>query len=140
MLGSVPNFNNGAVVAVVMLIPSALSILLLNYLEKFNFRYNKTGEVEIERSRIRDIVCAALSIAILICALSIFLVIAIIPFVEMWPYRLGFSLEHITSLFTDDSLLSIYVNFADRGDPYRGLRNDIGLRSRARDVEKSDKQ
>lgn len=110
MLGSVPNFNNGAVVAVVMLIPSALSILLLNYLEKFNFRYNKTGEVEIERSRIRDIVCAALSIAILICALSIFLVIAIIPFVEMWPYRLGFSLEHITSLFTDDSLLSIYVN------------------------------
>ena len=28
----------------------------------------------------------------------------------MWPYRLGFSLEHITSLFTDDSLLSIYVN------------------------------
>ena len=38
MLGSVPNFHNGAVVAVVVLIPSVVSIALLHYLEKYNVR------------------------------------------------------------------------------------------------------
>lgn len=33
MLGSVPDFNNGAVVAMVMLIPSVISIGVLKYLE-----------------------------------------------------------------------------------------------------------
>ncbi|MCC8013861.1 MAG: ABC transporter permease subunit [Eubacterium sp.] len=110
MLGSVPNFSNGAVVAIVMLVPSALSILLLNYLEKFNFRYNKTTETELEKNIFRDIVLGALSVIILICVLSVFLVIVIIPFVEMWPYKLRFSLSHITSLFTDSSMLNIYIN------------------------------
>lgn len=41
MLGSLPNFNNGAVVAMVMLVPSVVSILLLHYLERYNVQYNK---------------------------------------------------------------------------------------------------
>ncbi|MCD7906013.1 MAG: ABC transporter permease subunit [Clostridiales bacterium] len=110
MLGSVPNFSNGAVVAIVMLVPSALSILLLNYLERFNFRYNKTTETEFEKNIFRDIVLGTLSVIILICVLSVFLVIVIIPFVEMWPYKLQFSLSHIISLFTDSSMLNIYIN------------------------------
>ena len=36
MLGSVPNFNKGAVVAMMMLLPSIISILVLSYLEKYN--------------------------------------------------------------------------------------------------------
>ena len=36
MLGSIPNFSNGAVVAVVMLLPSIAAIFIINYLEKFN--------------------------------------------------------------------------------------------------------
>lgn len=41
MLGGVPDFNRGAVVAVVMLLPSVLSILLLRWLEKYNIRYDR---------------------------------------------------------------------------------------------------
>ena len=41
MLGSVPNFNRGAVVAMMMLIPSVISIALLHYLERYNIRYTK---------------------------------------------------------------------------------------------------
>ena len=35
MLGGIPDFNRGAVVAVIMLIPSVGSILLLQILERF---------------------------------------------------------------------------------------------------------
>ena len=41
MLGSVPNFGNGAVVALIMIIPSVVSITVLHILEKYNVRYNK---------------------------------------------------------------------------------------------------
>ena len=34
MLGSIPDFNNGAVIAVLMLIPAVFGVLLLNYFEK----------------------------------------------------------------------------------------------------------
>ena len=40
MLGSIPDFAGGAVVAMTMLIPSIVSIALLHYLEKYNIRYN----------------------------------------------------------------------------------------------------
>ena len=39
MLGSVPDFNRGAVVAMSMLVPSVVSISLLHYLERYNIRY-----------------------------------------------------------------------------------------------------
>lgn len=45
MLGSVPDFNRGAVVAMVMLIPSVASIAVLSFLEKYNVRYNKISPV-----------------------------------------------------------------------------------------------
>ena len=35
MLGSVPDFHKGSVVAVMMLLPSIVSIALLRYLEKY---------------------------------------------------------------------------------------------------------
>lgn len=110
MLGSVPNFSNGAVVAVTMLLPSILSILLLNYLDRYNFRYNKTGEVELERAPFRDGMAGILAGLILLGVLSVFAVILVIPFVEMWPYKLRFSLSHITKLFADAGMLRIYIN------------------------------
>ena len=51
MLGSVPNFNNGAVIALSMLLPSILSISLLTYLEKYNIRYNKISQPEIKKNK-----------------------------------------------------------------------------------------
>lgn len=58
MLGSVPNFQNGAVVAMMMLLPSVLSISLLHYLERYNVRYNKISTIEITKNKRRDF-CAA---------------------------------------------------------------------------------
>ena len=58
MLGSIPNFHNGAVVAIVMLIPSIVSIGLLCFLERYNVRYNKISPVENRKNPVRDGLCA----------------------------------------------------------------------------------
>lgn len=50
MMGALPNFNNGSVIAVTMLIPSVISVILLRYMEKFNFRYNKISKYEVKKS------------------------------------------------------------------------------------------
>lgn len=110
MLGSVPNFNNGAVVALMMLLPSIVSILVLSYLEKYNIRYNKVSDIEMKKSRARDIFCALASAAILLCVVAIFAVIIIVPFIEEWPYRIHFTTEHFVSVFQDSELLLVVQN------------------------------
>ncbi len=85
MLGALPDFNKGAVIAVVMLIPSVASIILMAVLERFAIRYNKVTPVELEKSRVRDGVAGGLSVAVIVGVLSVFLVILIVPFIEMCP-------------------------------------------------------
>ena len=96
MLGSIPNFHNGAVVAVIMLIPSIVSILLLKFLERYNIRYTKISAIELKESRIRDGLCSLGSAIILICVFAVFAVIFIMPFIQEWP-RTRQSLRWITS-------------------------------------------
>lgn len=79
MLGSVPNFNRGAVVAIMMLLPSIISILILGYLDRYNIRYSKVSDIEKKKSRLRDMVCMVISAAILLCVTAIFAVIIIVP-------------------------------------------------------------
>lgn len=110
MLGSVPNFNNGAVVAIVMLLPSVISIGLLSYVEKYNIRYNKVSVVELRKSTVRDVVFGILSAVILISVLSVFAVIVLIPFIQEWPYRMAFTLEHFTNVLQDSVLLRVVKN------------------------------
>lgn len=110
MLGSVPDFGNGAVVAIIMLIPSIVSITVLNILEKYNVRYNKISPIELKKSRKRDAVCAVGSAVIMVGVLSVFAVIFIVPFVEEWPYRVSFTLEHFQTVFADSTLYGVYTN------------------------------
>lgn len=110
MLGSIPNFNTGSVAAVMMLIPSVGSFLLLTYIDRYNIRYNKISNVEIPKNKGRDIVFMILSLGILITVSAVFFVILVVPFVEQWPYRIVFSLEHVKAVFLDNTLMSIYKN------------------------------
>lgn len=110
MLGSLPDFNTGSAVSVIMLLPSVLSIILISVLNKYNIRYNKISVIELSKNRIRDIVLGLLSAVIIICILSVFVVIFVIPFVEQWPYRMNFSLKNITEIFSDSSLMNVYKN------------------------------
>ena len=110
MLGSIPNFGNGAVVALIMIIPSVVSITVLHILEKYNVRYNKISPIELKKGVKRDAVFAVLSGAVLVFALSMFVVMFITPFIEEWPYRMNFTLEHVQAVFEDRQLYGVYVN------------------------------
>ena len=110
MLGSVPDFGSGSVVAVTMLIPSVVSIGVLRYLERYNIRYTKLTAVELKKSPVRDISCASFSLLLILGILSIFAVIFVIPFVSEWPYDLHFTWDNIKNVFSDGGLLAVYEN------------------------------
>lgn len=110
MLGSVPNFNNGAVVAMIMLLPSVISIAVLSYLERYNIRYNKVSEIEMKKSPARDWIFMLLSGVILLCVMAVFSVIVIVPFIREWPYRITFTMEHFVTVFSDQALVKVVKN------------------------------
>ncbi len=110
MLGSVPNFGDGAVVAISMIVPSVVSILLLSYLDRFNFRYDKVTRETPTRHLGRDVTFGTLSVLIVLSIVLIFAVIFIIPFVKMWPYELHFTWQHFRDIFSKSQLFYIYRN------------------------------
>lgn len=110
MLGSIPDFAGGAVVAMTMLIPSIISIALLHYLEKYNIRYNKISTIELKKNYARDVVWGSLSVIINVIIIAIFAVIIIVPFVGEWPYRITFTFENFISVFQDNALLGVIKN------------------------------
>lgn len=108
MLGGIPDFNRGAVMAMVMLIPSIGSICILQLLERFNIRYNRISNADLRRNALRDGSWGISGTVISLAILSIFAVIFVVPLVEEWPYKTGFSLEHFQTVFADESLLVTY--------------------------------
>ena len=93
-----------------MIIPSVVSITVLHILEKYNVRYNKISPIELKKGVKRDAVFAVLSGAIIVCTLSMFVVMFVAPFIEEWPYRMNFTLEHVQAVFEDRQLYGVYVN------------------------------
>ncbi len=110
MLGSIPDLNTGSAVAIMMLIPSITSILLLTYLERYNIRYNKISMIELTKNKVRDISLGILSGAFLVSLLSVLAVIFVVPFVEQWPYKIVPTLDHVKAVFADQALVSVYEN------------------------------
>lgn len=110
MLGSIPNFNNGAVVAILMLIPAVFGVLLLSYLEKFNFHYDKFSETEMPENKPRDLFFGVIAILILLGMLSVFAVMFIAPFLTSYPYNLTFTFQHFIGVFESNDLRGVYTN------------------------------
>lgn len=110
MLGSVPNFGTGAVVALAMLVPSVASIALMSYLERFNIRYNKISIFEPKKNIARDIFLGITAVSICGAILVIFAVIFIVPFVTSWPYDMRFTLANIKQGLSSSNLTGVMLN------------------------------
>lgn len=110
MLGSIPNFANGAVVAMIMLLPSVLSIALLHYLEKYNIRYNKISTIEFKKNALRDVFWSLIGLMINVFVLAIFMVIFIVPFIQMWPYDMSLTLNHVEAVLMEPALIGVIEN------------------------------
>lgn len=110
MLGGVPDFNRGAVISVVMLLPSIVSILLLRFLERYNIRYDRISDADLRRNPGRDTAWGLSGAVLAILILCMFVVIFVVPLVERWPYQTGFTLEHFQEVFSDNELQTVYLN------------------------------
>lgn len=110
MLGGVPDFNRGAVISVVMLLPSIVSILLLRFLERYNIRYDRISDADLRRNPGRDTAWGLSGAVVSVLMLSLFVVIFVVPLVERWPYQMGFTLEHFQEVFADNELQRVYLN------------------------------
>lgn len=110
MLGSLPDFHQGAVIALFMLLPSIFSILLLNYLQRFNVRYNKISRDALKENVFRDSILSIFSVIIVLVIISIFAVVIVSPFVKAWPYDTSFSMDNFSNVVGDRSLNRVFGN------------------------------
>lgn len=110
MLGASPDFGKGSVVAIMMLLPSVVSILVQGYLDKKNFRYSKISVVELKKNKVRDIVLGTATLVPLFMLLSVFAVVFMIPFLNQWPYDKTFSLEVFFSRLGDPAISTTLKN------------------------------
>ena len=110
MLGGVPDFNRGAVISVVMLLPSIVSILLLRFLERYNIRYDRISDADLRRNPGRDTAWGLSGTVLAILILCMFVVIFVVPLVERWPYQTGFTLEHFQEVFSANEPPTVYLN------------------------------
>ncbi len=110
MLGVNPSFENGAVIAIMMLLPSVLSISLLQYLSRFNVTANAHNQVELKRSWWQDSIFGLAAMWIVLSVVGVFLVMFIAPLTENWPYILRFNAFTLQDVLTSESMMSTYKN------------------------------
>ena len=104
MMGAVPDFANGSVVAMAMLVPSIIAIVLLRYCDRLNFRYNKISMVHPVPDKLRDGGFLAFYLALTLLLLSVFAIMFIVPFVKRWPYQPWFTLETVKRIFAESAI------------------------------------
>jgi len=110
MLGAIPNFNSGSAIAMLMLVPAIFGVLFLNYLEKFNFHYDKFTNTELVKNRLRDISFAITSSVTILGIMLIFLVMFITPFVNNFPYDMSFTTRFFKDTLFSTIILNVYEN------------------------------
>lgn len=108
MMGAIPNFGEGAVIAMAMLVPSVASVVMLRWVDRFNFRYNKISKGEVSVNNVRDGLYLAYYLLISLALLSVFVVMFVVPFVKQWPYQPFFTLDVITRIVNDSSIWQVY--------------------------------
>ena len=103
------DFGRGAVVAISMMVPAVGAVALLRWSEKLNFRSTDIVRPMLMPSAARDgaflLFYAGLA-AVLLC---IFAVMFIVPFVENWPYKPNFTIQHFIDILGEDDIGGIYL-------------------------------
>ena len=108
MMGAVPDFGRGAVVAISMMVPAVFAVLILRKSEKLNFRNADVAKRIPEHNPVRDAVFVGYFVLLALGLLAVFAVMFVVPFVENWPYKPAFTLRHVVSVLGDDDIVGIY--------------------------------
>ena len=109
MMGAIPNFGEGAVIAIAMVIPAAFAVWVLKRADRLNFRYSQISKAAPMENKTRDRAFLVYFGVLTLVLVAIFAVMFIVPFVENWPYKPNFSLSHVQAILGDPSLWSVYL-------------------------------
>lgn len=109
-LGAAPSFAKGSVIALSMLIPSIVSITLLNYFKSKNSTFEKRKENVVLANTLKDSFFEMIALVSSLVIIITFLVMFIVPFVKSWPYEINFTTIHVQEFFKDESLILAIKN------------------------------
>lgn len=109
MMGAIPNFGEGAVLAISMVIPAAFAVWVLKRSDRLNFRYSQISKAAPLENKTRDRAFLVYFGVLTFVLVAIFAVMFIVPFVENWPYKPNFTLSHVQAILGDPSLWSVYL-------------------------------
>ena len=109
MMGAIPNFGEGAVIAIAMVIPAAFAVWVLKRADRLNFRYSQISKAAPMENKTRDRAFLVYFGVLTLVLVAIFAVMFIVPFVENWPYKPNFTLSHVQAILGDPSLWSVYL-------------------------------
>ena len=110
MLGAIPDFPHGSVIAMLMLLPAFAGVCFLNYLERFNFSYDTISTTGLPDNKLRDLLFGGVSVLLVLAILAVFLVMFIAPFVKNYPYDMQFSTEFVQNALFNRAMVSVYEN------------------------------
>lgn len=110
MLGSIVRFDEGAAIAMLMLIPACVGFMILTYLQRFTVEFKQAKSVSLIRFAPRDISFSVLSLSVIVLIICIFSTLLIVPFTKGYPYDLTFTWEHVANVFAQKDLMNVYTN------------------------------
>ena len=111
MMGAIPDFGRGAVVAMLMLAPSVIAVVLLRYASRLNFvSGSASASSDMPVNPLLRICGLAFLMAVCLMIFSVLAVVFVVPFVENYPYKMNFSLVTLKRLLSDESIASSFRN------------------------------
>ncbi len=111
MLGSLPDFGVGSVIALAMLLPSVAAFFLLRRLGRAQTRYERPADdLPPPRNLPRDALAALLGLCSCLLTATVFCTVLIVPFVEAWPYATAPTLAHVRAVLGDPGLMAVCRN------------------------------
>ncbi|MFX0543814.1 ABC transporter permease subunit [Roseovarius sp. S4756] len=89
-------FHLGAVIGVILLVPAALSKLIVGYISKRQHSQvtDKSVALQVRPNRRRDMAYGAYAGVITVIFLSVPLIVFFASLVQLWPYKIALTLKH----------------------------------------------
>ncbi len=109
ILGSIPKFAQGAVIAMIMLLPALLGFIFLTVIERWNVEHRFAQQYSPNKKPVHDSIIGTLTFILSTIILVIFMVMFVVPFTTNYPYNMQFTLKHIINLLKDEVLVHVYM-------------------------------
>lgn len=110
MLGSIPNFSQGAVLSIVMLAPAVIGMVIIGVLERGNVTYKSFSQQVAFASKTKTVLLGVGSMLVALTIVAIFTPLIIVPFTTAYPFDFSFTLVHFEAVSQMPELMTVYKN------------------------------